>query len=161
MNRHQIFVDRHISATERRALAATIIVEVYTVSPVHFTQATPCHTVGQQPSGQFAFHPISNELSIYRNYDDAGNDRGRTLQIVSINSLKLLTSFCFEFTADLNWDFSYANPFDPSAGKNNHDYYIELSIVKPLTGALSVNVQRIIATFEAESINQVGLRLSF
>ncbi len=115
----------------------------------------------EAPSGKFAFHPISNELSIYRNYDDAGNDRGRTLQIVSINSLKLLTSFCFEFTADLNWDFSYANPFDPSAGKNNHDYYIELSIVKPLTGALSVNVQRSIATFEAESINQVGLRLSF
>ncbi|MCK4302487.1 MAG: hypothetical protein KAW91_06915 [candidate division Zixibacteria bacterium] len=112
-------------------------------------------------SGKFGFYPISNELSAYQNYDDAGKDRGRTLQIVSINSLKLFTNFSFEFTADYNWDFSYADPFDLSAGKNNHDYYIELSIVKPLTGALSVNVQRIIATFEAESVNQVGLRLSF
>jgi hypothetical protein len=115
----------------------------------------------EAPSGKFGFYPISNELSVYQNYDDAGKDRGRTLQIVSINSLKLLTNFSFEFTADYNWDYSFADPFDPSLGKNNHDYYIELSIVKPLIGIVSFNVQRIIATFEAESINQVGVRLSF
>lgn len=112
-------------------------------------------------SGKFAFYPISNELSYYQNYDDAGRNRGRTLQIVSINSLKLFTCFSFEFTADYNWDFSYVDPSDLSKGKNNHDYYIELSIVKPLTGVVSINVQRIIATVEAESINQVGVRLSF
>ena len=113
------------------------------------------------PSGKLGFYPISNELSIYQNYDDAGENRGQTLQIVSINSFKLFTSFNFEFTADYNWKYSYVDPFDLSFGMNNHDYYVELSIVKPVTSLVSLNVQRVISTFESESINQFGVRLTF
>ncbi len=115
----------------------------------------------QAASGHFAFAPISNEVSLYQNYDDAGEHRGRTLQIVSINSFRLFTDFNFEFTADYNWDYSYADPFDHAAGMNSHDHYVELSIVKPVTSMVSLNVQRVISSFEPESINQVGLRLVF
>ncbi len=106
----------------------------------------------ESESGKLSFFPISNELSIYKNYDDSGEDRGETVQIVMINSFKLLTTFNFEFTADYN--------FDTAPGLSN-DHYVELSIVKPLTPMLSLNVQRVISTFESESINQFGFRLSF
>jgi hypothetical protein len=106
----------------------------------------------ESPSGDFGFFPISNELSLYKNVDDASEDRGETVQIVMINSFKIWTSFNFEFTADYN--------FDMAPGLNN-DHYIELSIVKPITPMLSLNVQRVIATFEPESVNQFGIRLSF
>jgi hypothetical protein len=112
-------------------------------------------------SGAFGFFPISNEVSLYQNYDDAGEDRGRTLQIISINAFRLGTDFSFEFTADFNWRYSYVDPFDQSLGMNKHDHYIELSLVKPVTSLVSLNLQRVIATFEDESINQFGLRLSF
>ncbi|MBU8932499.1 MAG: hypothetical protein KOO62_00690 [candidate division Zixibacteria bacterium] len=115
----------------------------------------------EAPSGKLGFYPISNELSFYQNYDDAGENRGRTFQVVSINSFKLLTSFTFEFTGDFNWKYSYADPFDLSLGKNNYDYYVELSLVKPVTSFLSLNVQRVIATFESKPINQFGVRLVF
>ena len=115
----------------------------------------------ESPSGKVGYNPISNELSFYKNCDDSGEDRGRTLQIISINSFKLLTSFNFEFTADYNWDYSYKNPLDPTLGKNASDYYVELSLVKPVTSFLSLNIQRVISTFEPESINQFGLRLVF
>ncbi|MFH1685979.1 MAG: hypothetical protein ABIE70_00480 [bacterium] len=103
-------------------------------------------------SGKLGFWPISNEVSVYHNIDDAGDDRGQTLQIVSINSFRLLTSFNFEFTADYNFDLT------PGL---NRDHYIELSLVKPVTPLLSVNVQRVISTFEEQSINQLGFRLVF
>jgi len=54
----------------------------------------------ESKSGQIGFYPISNEISYYRNYDDTGENRGQTLQIVAINGFKLLTDFNFEFTAD-------------------------------------------------------------
>ena len=104
------------------------------------------------PSGKLGFYPISNEVSFYKNYDDAGEDRGTTLQFVMINSFKLLTTFNFEFTADYN--------FDLTPGMN-HEHYVELSLVKPISGILSLNVQRIISTFETKPINQFGVRLSF
>ena len=113
------------------------------------------------PTGRLGFYPISNEVAFYQNYDDTGTDRGRTLQIVAINNFKLLTSFNFEFTADYNWDMSYIDPFDLSAGFNVRDHYVELSLVKPLTSFVSLNAQRIISTFEAESVNQFGVRLVF
>jgi len=103
------------------------------------------------PSGRFGFHPVCNEFSFYQNYDDAGENRGRTLQIISINSFKLFTTFSFELTADYNFEFY------PDEDRN---HYVELSLVKPLTSLMSVNVQRIIATCEPEPINQFGLRLS-
>lgn len=102
-------------------------------------------------SGKIGFYPITNEISFFQNYDDAGKDRGQTVQIVSINTFKLLTTFNFEFTADFNYDYT------PGLSKDN---YIELSIVKPITNIISLNIQRVISTFENKSINQYGFRLS-
>lgn len=106
----------------------------------------------ESPSGKIGFYPISNEVSFYKNYDDTGDDRGKTLQIISINSFKLLTTFNFEFTGDFNFDFT--------PGLDN-DHYIELSIVKPVTAIFSLNVQRVISTFETKPVNQFGFRLVF
>jgi len=99
----------------------------------------------------FGITPITNEVSFYKNVDDYGKDRGQTLQVIAINSFKLLTEFTFEFTADFNWRMS----------NMKDDYYIELSIVKPIFGIFSLNYQRIMATFEDKPINQFGFRLSF
>ena len=106
----------------------------------------------ESPSGQLGFYPIANELSLFKNFDDSGKDRGRTVQIVMINSFRLVTSFSFEFTGDFNFDLT------PGLDR---DHYVELSLVKPLTSVFSLNVQRVISTFEPESVNQVGFRLSF
>jgi len=99
----------------------------------------------------FGIYPVTNEVSFFRNVDDAGNDRGETFQVVMINGFKILTDFTFEFTGDFNWDMS----------PENRDHYIELSLVKRIGGPISVNYQRIYSTFEQEGINQFGLRLSF
>ena len=115
----------------------------------------------ESKSGTLGFFPISNEISVYQNYDDTGVDRGRTLQVISINGFHLFTDFSFEFTADFNWQYSYADPFELSLGMNSSDHYIELSLVKPVTSMLSLNVQRVITTFENKSINQFGFRLTF
>jgi hypothetical protein len=104
------------------------------------------------PSGQFGFYPITNELSLFKNFDDSGKDRGRTVQIVMINSFTLITSFNFEFTGDFNFDLT------PGLDR---DHYVELSLVKPVTSVFSLNVQRVISTFEPEAVNQVGVRFSF
>ena len=106
----------------------------------------------ESKSGKIGFYPISNEVSYYRNYDDTGENRGQTLQIIAINGFKLLTDFTFEFTADYNFDLT------PGLAR---DHYVELSIVKPVTSFVSLNIQRVIATFEAEPINQFGVRLVF
>ena len=105
----------------------------------------------------FGLYPITNEVSLYKNVDDAGENRGTTVQVIAINSFKIWTEFTFEFTADFNWDMAYE--FDGS--KMNDDHYIELSLVKPVINRVSLNYQRIISTFEAESINQFGIRISF
>lgn len=114
----------------------------------------------RSPGGHLGLTPLVNELSLYKNYDDAGQDRGQTLQIIAINSIRIFTTFNFEFTGDFNWRYSYVDPFDHSLGKNRHDYYLELSLVKPVTSVLSVNFQRIHTTFENKPINQFGFRLS-
>ncbi len=106
----------------------------------------------ESESGRIGFYPISNEISYYRNYDDTGEKRGQTLQIVAINGFKLLTDFTFEFTADYNFDLT------PGL---NRDHYVELSIVKPVTSFVSLNVQRVLSAFEPEPINQFGVRLVF
>lgn len=115
----------------------------------------------ESPGGSVGFYPISNELSFYKNVDDARKNRGQTLQIISINSFKLLTTFTFEFTADFNFSYSYLDPFAPELGLNDNDHYIELSLVKPITPFVSVNYQRVISTWEDESVNQFGFRLVF
>jgi hypothetical protein len=102
-------------------------------------------------SGKFGYYPLSNEISVFKNVDDTGEDRGETLQLVFINGFKLLTSFNFEFTADYNFDFTEGL---------EHDHYVELSLVKPVTKIFSLNIQRIYSTFENEPINQFGFRLS-
>lgn len=99
----------------------------------------------------FGISPITNEVSLYKNVDDSGNDRGETLQIISINTIKIWTGFTFEFTGDFNWDMS----------AEKRDHYIELSLVKPLAYNVSINYQRIISTFEDKPINQFGVRFSF
>jgi len=106
----------------------------------------------ESASGTVGFYPISNEVSFYKNYDDSGENRGQTLQIIAINGLRLGTDFNFEFTADYNFDLT------PGLDR---DHYVELSLVKPVTPFLSLNVQRVISTFEPESINQFGVRLVF
>ncbi|MCP4582958.1 MAG: hypothetical protein GY839_15215 [candidate division Zixibacteria bacterium] len=100
----------------------------------------------------FAFQPIVNELSLYENFLDNGDNAGQTLQIVSINSLKVYTEFSFEFTADFN------RKMVPGT---NSDYYIEMGIVKPVWKKVSANYQRIYGTFIDKPINQVGVRYSF
>ncbi len=49
----------------------------------------------ESQSGKIGFYPISNEVSFYKNVDDAGTDRGQTLQIVSINSSEVAYKFQF------------------------------------------------------------------
>jgi hypothetical protein len=104
------------------------------------------------PSKTIGFYPISNQVSLYQNYDDSGEDRGRTLQVIAINNFRLWTEFSFEFTADYNFKLT------PGLDR---DHYVELSLVKPVTPFVSLNVQRVISTFEPESINQFGVRLVF
>jgi hypothetical protein len=102
-------------------------------------------------SKMVGFYPISNNVSFFQNVDDSGHNRGKTLQVVSINTLKILTRFDFEFCGDFNWDMSC----------KKYDYYMELGVVKPVVSSLSVNYQRVISTFENKPVNQFGLRFSF
>jgi hypothetical protein len=95
--------------------------------------------------------PISNEVSYYKNMDDLGRSRGTTLQIISINMFHVGTDFIFEFTGDFNWELDYYEKYD---------YYLELSVVKPVYRWVSLNYQRIYGTFVDEPVNQFGLRLS-
>lgn len=97
--------------------------------------------------------PITNEISYYKNMDDDRRSRGTTLQIISINEFNIGTSFIFEFTGDFNWDAVLGEDYD-------YDYYLELSVVKPVYRSLSLNYQRIYGTFAAGPINQFGIRLS-
>lgn len=95
--------------------------------------------------------PITNEISLFRNIEDRGGFRGTTLQIISINQFDIGTDFIIEFTGDFNWDLDLYE---------DRDYYIELSIVKPIFRSLSLNYQRIYGTFAAGPVNQFGLRVS-
>ncbi len=95
--------------------------------------------------------PFTNEVSYFKNIDDLGHSRGTTLQVISINGFNIGTDFIFEFTGDFNWDLDLYE---------DYDYYLELSIVKPVYKKLSVNYQRVYGTFYAEPINQFGLRIS-
>jgi hypothetical protein len=100
----------------------------------------------------FAFQPVVNEVSLYKNFLDDGDDAGQTLQIVSINSMKIYTEFSFEFTADFNRKLTPCT---------DHDYYMEIGIVKPVWKRVSANYQRIYGTFIDRPINQIGVRYSF
>ncbi|MFH1699367.1 MAG: hypothetical protein ABIE07_02170 [Candidatus Zixiibacteriota bacterium] len=95
--------------------------------------------------------PYTNEISYFKNLDDDGKNRGTTLQIISINEFNIGTNFIFEFTGDFNWNLDL---------DEDKDYYIELSIVKPVYKSISLNYQRIYGTFYEPPVNQFGVRLS-
>ena len=105
----------------------------------------------------FSISPLTNELSFYKNTDDDFNSLGRTLQIISINSFRAFTRFNIEVTGDFNWKMT---PEMDGPGRKAYDYYLELSLVKPVTSRLSLNYQRIYGTFVSKPVNQFGLRLS-
>lgn len=100
----------------------------------------------------FGFRKLVNEVSFYQNrYDDFLN-AGQTLQIVSINSLKLGTWLNLEFTYDLNYDLEK---------KDDFTYYMEVGLVKEILPRFSINYQRIHGTFMDKPVNQIGIRFSF
>ena len=112
-----------------------------------------CLTViGLAGDDTFGFQPIVNEVSLYQNASDSGDNFGQTLQVVSINEFKLVTTFNFEFTADFNRKMT---PGEDS------DYYIEIGFVKPVWKKMSANYQRIHGTFIGDPVNQFGVRWSF
>ncbi len=96
--------------------------------------------------------PYANSVSVYKNIDDFGHNRGKTLQIISVNGFNLGTRFNLEFNASFNWGLDLVE---------KHDYFIGISVVKPVYKMFSLNYQRIWGTFIAGKINQVGARLSF
>lgn len=98
------------------------------------------------------FKPVVNEVSLFQNLADGGQRLGQTLQIVSINSIKLGTWFNLEFTADFNRKLNEGQ---------ETDYYIEIGLVKPIWKRLSANYQRVEGTFVSEPFSQFGLRWSF
>jgi len=119
--------------------------------PALLIMAVPAYSLPPVEGVVIGIYPITNEISFYKNVDDDGNNRGETIQVIAINTIKIWTEFNFEFTGDFNWGMS----------PENDDHYIELSLVKPVGNNISVNYQRIISTFESEPVNQFGLRLSF
>ena len=69
----------------------------------------------------FDFMKLSDEVSFYANTSDKFDTRGRTLQIVAINQVKIGAWFQVEFTGDFNWDLTPGY---------DYDYYIEIGVVK-------------------------------
>ncbi len=100
----------------------------------------------------FSFEPVVNEVSLFQNFLDDGDNAGQTLQIVSINYIKILTDFSIEFTADFNRKMTPGH---------DTDYYLEIGIVKPVLDKISLNYQRIHGTFIDKPVNQIGIRYSF
>jgi hypothetical protein len=107
---------------------------------------------GMSDDNIYGFAPIVNEISLYQNSSDDGDNLGQTLQIVSINEVRLGTTFNIEFTADFNRKMTPGE---------DRDYYLELGLVKPVWKNLSANYQRIHGTFISDPVNQFGLRWSF
>ncbi|MCP4633777.1 MAG: hypothetical protein GY855_12695 [candidate division Zixibacteria bacterium] len=95
---------------------------------------------------------ISNDIAVYKNSDDDLNNKGWTLQLVFINSVKIHTEFQIEFTADFNKDLAW---------KGKDDYYMEVGFLKEFYKGISLNYQRIEGTFQPGGINQLGVRYHF
>jgi len=104
---------------------------------------------GEYPLG---FSPISNEISLYQNSSDGGDNLGQTFQLVFINSIDIGTELGVEFTADFNRKMTPGE---------DYDYYLEFGLVKPVWKKLSVNYQRIHGTFIDDPVNQFGIRYRF
>jgi hypothetical protein len=101
---------------------------------------------------KLGFQPIVNEVSVYQNYLDDGDNAGQTLQVIAINSVRVFTELKIELTADFN------RKLTPGY---NTEYYMEIGIVKEIHKRISLNVQRIYGTFVTRRINQFGVRFSF
>jgi len=125
--------------------------KLYLLAALFLLACSIAHALPSLDGKVVGFYPITNEVSFYGNVDDFGHNRGKTLQIISINSFKIWTSFNFEFCGDFNWSMSNLKK----------DHYMELSLVKPVVYKISLNYQRIISSFENKPVNQFGLRLSF
>lgn len=115
-----------------------------------FFAVLPAANAGDEPI--FDLQPIVNEVSLYQNSSDGGDNLGQTLQIVSINTITLWTTFNLEFTADFNRELTEGT---------TRDYYLEVGLVKPVWRRLSANYQRVHGTFVDEPVNQFGIRWSF
>jgi len=102
--------------------------------------------------GKFGIQPLVNEVSIYQNYFDDRHSAGQTIQLIAINSIKVLTDFKIELTADFN------RKLTPGC---DSDYYMEIGLVKQVHKRISLNFQRIYGTFVPNEANQVGIRFSF
>jgi hypothetical protein len=103
-------------------------------------------------AAKIGLRALNYEVSLYQNFVDDGDDAGQTLQVIAINTLRVFTDFQLEITADINRNMT--------PGKDS-DYYLEIGLVKPVYGRLSVNYQRIYGTFVEKEINQVGVRFRF
>lgn len=99
----------------------------------------------------FDFMKLCDEVSFYANTNDKFDTRGRTLQVVALNQVKIGAWFQVEFTGDFNWDLTPGY---------DYDYYIEVGIVKTFWKNLSINYQRIYGTFVEKPVNQFGIRLA-
>jgi len=108
--------------------------------------------IGAAGDSLYGFQPIVNEISLYQNVSDDGENLGQTLQIISINEFRLVATFNLEFTADFNRKLT---PGEKS------DHYFEIGLVKPVWKKLSANYQRIHGTFISQPVNQFGVRWSF
>ncbi len=108
--------------------------------------------VGLAQDRLIGFQPLVNDISVYKNFLDGGSDAGQTLQIISINQVKLKWWFQFEFTADFNRNLTPGY---------TSDYYIEAGVLTYVTKKIAVNYQRIYGTFVGKPINQIGMRCSF
>ena len=116
--------------------------------------------------GFVRIRPCVNELSLYQNFLDDGRNAGQTLQVISINSVKLRYWFDVEITLDVNRRMDHAlNPGVPEP--EDYDYYLELGLVKPVVGSLKLNYQRVYGTFVSGPVvregpvNQIGFRWAF
>ncbi|MDZ7294020.1 MAG: hypothetical protein ONB14_01200 [candidate division KSB1 bacterium] len=113
-----------------------------------------CLVVGRVGAGDrtFDFRALVNDVSAYKNFFDSGASGGHTLQVISINQIKLKWWFQVEFTADFN---RHLNPGHVS------DYYLEAGVLKYVLRRLAVNYQRVHGTLVGKPINQIGVRYSF
>jgi hypothetical protein len=129
----------------RNTISIVVVILLFSLS----ANAAPGFTA--KLSDDIGFTKLVNEVSFYRNTDNEFNERGFTLQIISINSFRFFTDFNFEFTGDFNWELDLYEEYD---------YYLELSVVKPVYKMLSVNYQQIHGSFVSGTIHQFGVRLS-
>jgi hypothetical protein len=99
---------------------------------------------------KFGLTPLSNNVSLFKNFDDYGADRGTTIQFLLMNEIRLLTPLHIGASVDFNYNYM------PGM---SHDYYAEIFVIKPLTRRFGIYYTRVESSFGC-GVNQVGFRLS-